>query len=129
MKLVEVRELLNMISSFDRLPFPEGAAITWHEILAGLPFADARQAVLEHYRMPDPQRVTPGDIRKRAAVLAARRAPRPALPAVPHRGERGEMAREAIREMTAAAVARHRAENPEARPYRHRRTPLIRVDA
>lgn len=126
MRIDEVRELLTLISAYDRIPFPQGAEAAWREILAGLPFADAHEAVLAHYRMPDPQRITPGDIRRRCAVMAARRRPRE-LPAAPQVGARGAAARAQIRAITAAAERTFQEQHPEHRPYRHRRPTPIRV--
>lgn len=126
MKLTEVRDLLTAISGFDRKPFPEGADVAWHELLAGLDARDAHRAVIEHYGMPDARPIQAGDIRARARRLAAARAPRE-LPAAPVVTSRSEAARARIRELTAAAEADYRRRNPEARRYQHRPLSLVQT--
>lgn len=131
MKLSEVRDLLVIVAGLNGRPFPEGAPAGWFEVLYKTDAEDARKAVIAYYSNKDADGpITPGELRAGAAWFAERRLrAKRELPAAPVVTERSAMAREVIREMTAAAVARHRAENPEARPYRHRRTLLSRVDA
>ncbi len=91
MKFDQAKELLTLISSIDRKPFPEGAAGTWFEILKGVDFNDAKRAIHEHYTslgardsQGNARPVLPVDIRSRATAIAearARAAQRTALPA------------------------------------------------
>lgn len=129
MKIAEVRALLHMVSALDRRNFPEGAETAWHEVLAMTDYQDAHQAVLAYYANRDHQGpISPGELRAGAAWYAdrRRRATRQ-LPPAPTRTDRSAMAQEVIREITAAAVERHRAANPDARPYQHRRSMLSRA--
>ena len=81
MKMHEVETLLSEIQSIDRKPFPDGAAATWLSILDGVTYADARQAVHDHYTSfgardgkGDARPILPVDIRSRAHALAEHRA-------------------------------------------------------
>lgn len=90
MKFDQAKELLTLISSIDRKPFPEGAAGTWFEILQHVDFADAKQAIHEHYTSlgardssGNARPVLPVDIRSRAQAIAEvrkRASERTALP-------------------------------------------------
>lgn len=123
MRVSEVRALLQTVSALDRRSFPEGAETAWHEVLSATEYQDAHKAVLAYYANRDHNGpISPGELRAGAAWYAERRrrATRE-LPPAPVRTDRSAMAQEVIREITAAAVERHRAANPDARPYRHRR--------
>lgn len=76
MKHELVEELLNLIVSFDRSPFPDGAVDAWFLALDGVDYRDARQAVLDHYgalgardKTGAVRRCIPHDIRSQAAKL------------------------------------------------------------
>jgi hypothetical protein len=124
MKFDQAKELLTLISSIDRKPFPEGAAGTWYEILQHVDFGDAKQAIHEHYTslgardsQGNARPVLPVDIRSRATAIAearARAARRTALPS-PYirRGSVGrppevEATVESARERIALALQKHR---------------------
>ena len=90
MKPHETRELLELIQSIDRKPFPPNAPTIWYEIQIRVEYQDAKQAVHDHYTSfgardgkGDVRPILPVDIRSRAAALAehrARAAQRTALP-------------------------------------------------
>lgn len=90
MRFEQAKELLTLISSIDRRPFPEGAAGTWYEMLRDVLFADAKQAIHEHYTSNgardgsgNARPVLPVDVKSRAKAIAetrARAAQRTALP-------------------------------------------------
>jgi hypothetical protein len=112
-----VQDLLTVISELDRSPFPEGAAKSWMTILDGIDYADARQAVLEHYASASSRdgsgnvrRVLPADVRTGAHRIAEQRerALRRALPAAP-RPRLGSTGRPAA-VLAELAAARQRAE-------------------
>lgn len=119
-----VQELLTLISELDRSPFPEGAALSWHALLDDIDFADAKQAVLEHYgsygardSSGQVRRIIPADVRTKARGIkeARDRAVRRALPAGPRPrvGSTGRPAAVmaeilAARERAAEAVRKHR---------------------
>jgi hypothetical protein len=93
MKHELVKELLDLIVSFDRSPFPDGAVDAWFLALDGVDYRDARQAVMEHYgslgardKTGAVRRIVPADVRSRAAALREARERelnrhRPTLPA------------------------------------------------
>lgn len=91
MKFDQAKELLVLISSIDRRPFPENAAATWYEMLSTVDFDDAKQAVHEHYTSlgargsnGDVRAVLPVDVKHRANAIREARlraAQRHALPA------------------------------------------------
>lgn len=128
MKLSDVRDVLTAISGYDRKPFPDGADVAWLEVLAGIDARDAHRAVVDHYAVRDARPMQPGDVRAGARRLAEMRTrAQRVLPAAPVQTDRAAMAREVIRELTAAAEARYREEHPDAPRYQHRRTPATRV--
>lgn len=80
MRLDLVQELLQLITSLDRTPFPEGADLQWFEVMEGIDYADARQAVIEHYGSSSARdgrgrarQILPHDVRSRARALAEQR--------------------------------------------------------
>jgi hypothetical protein len=122
MRLDLVSELLRTIAELDRAVFPEGAALSWQPIMDGIDYADALQAVREHYSSlgsrdasGNVRRVIPADVRSRARAIAESRlrAAQRALPvAPPHRPEdRSPEVRAAVlaaRQRVAEAEARYR---------------------
>ena len=131
MRISHVRTLLQTISALDRRNFPEGAETAWHEVLAETDYQDAHKAVMAYYANRDHNGpISPGELRAGAAWYAdrRRRAARE-LPPAPVRTDRSAMAQEVIREITAAAVERHRERHPDARPYQHRRAIRARSSA
>lgn len=76
MKIELVEHLLDLIVSFDRSPFPDGAVDAWFLALDGVDYRDARQAVLDHYgslgardKTGAVRRVVPSDVKSRAGAL------------------------------------------------------------
>jgi hypothetical protein len=70
MNLVETAELLTYIASMDRIPFPRGAEVAWHDLLEDVLAADAAQAAREHFTRSDrTRRLEPGDVRTRALAI------------------------------------------------------------
>lgn len=79
MKLSEVMLLLGKASLLDGRPEPTDAeAAAWHELLAEYPYAQARDALLDHFRESD-RRLMPAHLIERldAAEDQARMAGRP----------------------------------------------------
>jgi hypothetical protein len=125
MRLDLVQELLQTITALDRTPFPDGADMQWFQIMDGVDFADARQAIMEHYGSSSARdsrgkvrQILPHDVRSRARALAEHRlrAARRALP----RGEgrrlgstgrpaEGEALLSEARQRAADAARQHRA--------------------
>lgn len=122
MKFEQAKELLQLISDIDRRPFPEGAAATWYEMLRTVDFADAKQAIHEHYTSHgardsrgDVRAVLPVDVKSRAKGIAetrARAAQRTALPGPAQRlgstGRPPEVLAELARARRAASRAAER---------------------
>lgn len=93
MNITLVREILDLIVSYDRSPFPDGAVKAWLPVLEDIDYEDARQAVIEHYTSlgardgkGDVRRILPGDLRSRSAAIREARErmlgmSRPKLPA------------------------------------------------
>lgn len=76
MKIELVEHLLDLIVSFDRSPFPDGAVDAWFLALDGVDYRDARQAVMDHYgalgardKNGAVRRCIPADIKARAGAL------------------------------------------------------------
>jgi hypothetical protein len=121
MKFDQAKELLTLISSIDRKPFPEGAAATWYEMLRTIDFEDAKRAIHEHYTSlgardgsGNARSVLPADVKHRAKAIAearARAAMRHALPAPTVR--RGSVGRPAHVEAALAEARRAAAEASE----------------
>lgn len=85
MDRTEIVEMLTFIEQLDRRPFPPGAADAWLTMFADVPYADAMQAVREHFDQPEPERLIAGGIRRRAKVIAEvrERATKRQLPPAP----------------------------------------------
>lgn len=85
MNRAQIQGMLTFIEQLDRRPFPPGAVGAWLTMFADVPEADAMQAVREHFDQPEPERLVPGAIRRRARVIAEvrERAARRQLPAAP----------------------------------------------
>jgi len=71
-----VEDLLKLIVSFDRSPFPDGAVDAWFLALDGVDYRDAQQAVMDHYgalgardKTGAVRRCIPHDIKSQAAKL------------------------------------------------------------
>jgi hypothetical protein len=80
MRLDLVQELLQLITAYDRSPFPDGADLQWLPIMDGVDYADARQAIMEHYGSSAARdgrgrvrQVLPHDVRSRAKALQEHR--------------------------------------------------------
>lgn len=131
MRYEEIRDLLQLIVSMDRSPFPDNAARGWYEVLADVDFDDARQAVVDHYgsfgsrySRGDIRRIVPADVKGRAAAIRearsrerTRNAPRlPAGPTgVPAQSPRSRALLAEARRKAAEASARiHAAEKVAA---------------
>ena len=112
MKIELVEHLLDLIVSFDRSPFPDGAVDAWFLALDGVDYRDARQAVLDHYgalgardKTGAVRRCIPADIKSRAGALrdirqrelnrAAPRLPGPRVGSTGRPGAVEEMLRQA----------------------------------
>ena len=85
MNAEEVVTLLTWINQADpRMQLTAANRDVWEYSLSAFTFADAKQAVLEHYRYNDTDLPNPGTIRKRAAVIkSSREAKQQALTAGP----------------------------------------------
>jgi hypothetical protein len=95
MRLDAIQDLLDLIVSYDRSPFGDGADRAWFAALDGVDYNDARQAVIEHYTSlgardsrGDVRRVLPADVKSRALAirdtrLRATARARAELPAAP----------------------------------------------
>lgn len=125
MKPNEVEELLALVQSIDRKPFPANAHIAWYPILRDIGYPDAVQAVNDHYRSygsrdskGDVRPILPADIRGRAHAIAEARARASARTALPGpRERRGSVGRPehverelaAARQRIADALRKHEA--------------------
>jgi hypothetical protein len=76
MRIEMIEQLLDLIVSFDRTPFPDGAADGWFLALQGVEYRDARQAVMDHYgalgardKSGAVRKCIPADIKARASAL------------------------------------------------------------
>lgn len=128
MRLEQVREILDMVVSYDRTPFPEPstAVAAWYPVLNGIEFRDAEQAVIEHYSTlgardsrGEVRRALPVDIKNRAVAIRDARErelnrARPKLPAgrVGSRDRPAEV--EALLASARAKVAQAETENAAA---------------
>jgi hypothetical protein len=68
----EVATLLGIAASFDNRKANEEAVIAWRVALAGIPFADARDAIAAHYA-ESREWIMPADIRARVRRVRAKR--------------------------------------------------------
>src|ERR687898_1080146 len=113
MNLAETAQLLTYIASMDRVPFPRGAEVAWHDLLQDVTVADAYQAAREHFARTDrTKRLEPGDVRTRALAIRDSRL-RSERRALPHRPvEATPAVRDAalaqMRAAAADALRRHR---------------------
>lgn len=74
MESEEIVTLLTWINQADpRLQLTAANRDMWQYSLSAATFADAKEAVLEHYRYNDTDLPNPGTIRKRAAVIKSSR--------------------------------------------------------
>lgn len=70
----EIVTLLTWINQADpRLQLTAANRDIWQHSLSAASFADAKEAVLEHYRYNDAELPNPGTIRKRAAAIRSSR--------------------------------------------------------
>lgn len=72
MNIEETSRLLAIAQMYDFRDVDEGVIIAWHEILGDLPFGDARDAVLGHYR-DETIRLMPAHVRARVKDIRAER--------------------------------------------------------
>lgn len=125
MRLDEVQELLQVISELDRMPFPDGAAVSWQKVMEGISGADAEAVVHEWYgsslardRQGQVRRILPADVRSGAIrrmeerLRAARRAlpppvARPLADAPPEVQAEVDRARKAAADALAKYAAKH----------------------
>lgn len=123
MKMDQVEELLALIQSIDRKPFPANAAGAWFPIMDGIRYTDAVQAVNDHYKSfgardsrGEVRPILPVDIRARAHAIAEARARASARSALPGPRQRvGSVGRPqhveaelaAARRAVAEALAKH----------------------
>lgn len=121
----QLEQLLTLIVSYDRKPFPDGATEAWYPLLYDVEYGDAERAVHDYYGAPGARddrgnirQIMPGDIRsgaRRIRDLRHRAAARQAITSPPpRRGSTGRPASvEALlagaRRKVAADVARYRA--------------------
>lgn len=79
MKPTESVQILALaFATYPGMTIPDGTPDVWHELLKDLDFEAARQAVFAHARISSAI-ITPADIRKQAALLRERTAPRLAI--------------------------------------------------
>lgn len=129
MRMDEATTLLQVISSLDRKPFPDGAEVAWCLVLEQVELADALEAVKRHYSQPQARPATPGDVRALAGHERDRRGreARKALPAAPARCE-DRQAR--VREISAMLAAKlGDLDRPPSRPRPDATSPTTDVDA
>jgi hypothetical protein len=122
MKYSEVEELLKLISTYDRRPFPAGAAELWLAELARVEYGDAAEAVRTIFRTNghdergNVRTLLPADVRRPAQAIAESRYRRLAREAIEapqvRRGSTGrpaavEAALAAARERAARAAAKY----------------------
>ncbi len=76
MKIELVRDLLDLMVSYDRTPFPPAAVRAWLPVLEDIDYADAVQAVNEHYTslgardgQGQTRRILPADVKHRATAI------------------------------------------------------------
>lgn len=119
----EVQELLVLIQSIDRTPFPTNAHAAWYPIMQDIEYTDAVQAVNDHYKSygardsrGDARPILPVDVRSRAGAIRENRLRAQARHALPGPTERrGSVGRPpqveaellAARARVQAALARH----------------------
>lgn len=100
----DIAELLTMCAAFDRRTIGRADALAWHQVLADLDYADARQAVADHYSSTR-EWIMPVDIRQRVKAIRERRitAAHPVYDGQP--GETGAQSAAGIRALTADAAS------------------------
>lgn len=93
MRIDLVKALLDLMVSYDRTPFPANAVEAWLPVLDNIDYADAAQAVNEHYTslgardsQGQTRRILPADVKQRATAIREARERklgmlRPKLPA------------------------------------------------
>lgn len=79
--------MLALMASYDYRDVDEITVVAWLEMVGDLPYADARQAVISHYR-ESRERMMPADVRDRVKAIRAARLQETPLsgrpPADPH---------------------------------------------
>ena len=83
MTIEEVIDLLAVAAAFDQRTIGEADAVAWHAAIGDLDFADARAAVIGHYR-ESRDRVMPADVFKRVKAARRDRLAREVIPAPGH---------------------------------------------
>lgn len=81
----EIAAILATAAAYDARTVGEADIIAWHAALSDLPYTQARDAVIEHYRT-ETRRIMPADIRARVRAMREHlisRSPIPAPPADP----------------------------------------------
>lgn len=79
MRIAEVKELLQLITTYDRRPFSDGAVTTWHTELRAVEFEDAAEAVKMVFRTNghddrgNVRTLLPADVRRPAQAIAESR--------------------------------------------------------
>ena len=101
MTLAETIDLLALAAAFDRRNIGESDSVAWHAALGDIPFADAQEAVIGHYR-ESREFIMPADVWNRVKAVRKDRiaralvdAPAPELTETPgrYKAALGEMVR------------------------------------
>lgn len=82
MTLEEIIDLLTFASAVDGRDVGQADVTAWHMIIGDLPFPDAQQALVEHYR-ESRYKIMPADIRKRVSAIRRTRLEHTPVPAPP----------------------------------------------
>lgn len=103
----EIIDLLTLAAAVDGREVGQADVAAWHMIIGDLDFADARQALVEHYQ-DSRFKVMPADIRQRVKAVRRARLDRALLAAPPPElvGQPGKYKAELHRQIAAIASAK-----------------------
>ncbi|MEU1736496.1 hypothetical protein [Streptosporangium sp. NPDC020145] len=101
----ETIDLLSLAASFDRRTVGRADVMAWHAAVGDLDFADARDAVVAHYR-DNREWIMPADVRKRVKAVREERLARQPVPAPPAENYRAGL-RAAIDQIAGGRSVQH----------------------
>lgn len=98
MTIDETVDVLTVAAAYDRRTIGQADAIAWHAAIGDLPFRDARQAVIDHYR-ESTDWLMPAHVRERVdAVRFGRLRQNPIPPPPPELLDNPQAYREYVRD-------------------------------
>ncbi|MGI5485180.1 zinc finger domain-containing protein [Microtetraspora malaysiensis] len=79
MNIEDTADILATCAAYDARTVGEADILAWHQIIGDLPYEQARDAVVEHYRA-EHRRIMPADVRARVKAIRERLIARAPIP-------------------------------------------------